>query len=216
MIDDHREAYRRQGYAVLPGLFGREVMAAFHGQLSRDLGLPEQSERFMTQGPLLSKQAIEVYGHVYPPMLYFLWALTPRVAQVAGCELLPTYCYFRIYQQGDICRVHSDRQACEHSLSLTVALSDEEPWALSVQTSRTVEPFASADADFGDAPFGSAAMLEGDAVMYQGVHHRHGRVDPNPNAWSAHLFLHWVDAAGPYREQAFDRPALAKAGLLPA
>ena len=214
MIDDQREAYRRQGYAVLPGLFGREVMAAFHGQLSRDLGLPEQSERFMTQGPLLSKQAIEVYGHVYPPMLYFLWALTPRVAQVAGCELLPTYCYFRIYQQGDICRVHSDRQACEHSLSLTVALSDEEPWALSVQTSRTVEPFASADADFGDAAFGSAPMFEGDAVMYQGVHHRHGRVDPNPNAWSAHLFLHWVDAAGPYREQAFDRPALAKAGLL--
>jgi hypothetical protein len=216
MIEEEREAYRRHGYAALPGLFGGEVMAAFHGQLSRDLGLPEQGERFMTRGPLLSKQAIEVYGHVYPPMLYFLWALTPRVAQVAGCELLPTYCYFRIYQQGDICRVHGDRPACEHSLSLTVALSDRRPWALSVEASRIAAPVAGADADFGDSSFGSVPMLDGDAVMYQGVHHRHGRIDPNPNLWSAHLFLHWVDAAGPYREQAFDRPTLRQAGILQA
>jgi hypothetical protein len=27
---------------------------------------------------------------------------------------------------------------------------------------------------------------------------------PNPNGWSAHLFLHWVDREGPYREHAFD------------
>jgi len=214
MIEEQRDAYQRQGYVGLPGLFGREVMAAFYGQLSSDLDLPGQGARFMTQGPLLSKQAIEVYGHVYPPMLYFLWALTPRVAQVAGCELLPTYCYFRIYQQGDICRVHSDRQACEHSLSLTVALSDHKPWALAVESDRIPHPVAGAAADFGDRKFGSVAMLDGDAVMYQGVHHRHGRVEPNPNDWSAHLFLHWVDAAGPYRDQAFDRPTLRKAGIL--
>ena len=155
-----------------------------------------------------------MYGHVYPPMLYFLWALTPRVAQVAGCDLLPTYCYFRIYQQGDTCRVHGDRPACEHSLSLTVTLSDDKPWALSVETDRMAEPNARVDDDFGGSRFGSAAMLEGDAVMYQGVHHRHGRLDPNPNAWSAHLFLHWVDAAGPYAEQAFDRPTLRQAGIM--
>ena len=34
--------------------------------------------------------------------------------------------------------------------------------------------------------------------------HRHGRTAPNPNAWSAHLFLHWVDRDGPYRDHAFD------------
>ena len=52
--------------------------------------------------------------------------------------------------------------------------------------------------------------------MYQGVHHRHGRLDPNPNAWSAHLFLHWVDPAGPYRDEAFDRPTLQRAGMIPS
>jgi hypothetical protein len=47
-------------------------------------------------------------------------------------------------------------------------------------------------------------MKVGDAVLYQGVHHRHGRTTPNPNTWSAHLFLHWVDREGPYRDHAFD------------
>ena len=32
-------------------------------------------------------------------------------------------------------------------------------------------------------------MEVGDAVLYQASHYPHGRIRPNPNAWSAHLFL---------------------------
>jgi hypothetical protein len=41
-------------------------------------------------------------------------------------------------------------------------------------------------------------------LLYRGVNHRHGRIKPNPNGWSAHLFLHWVDREGPYRDHGFD------------
>ena len=51
-------------------------------------------------------------------------------------------------------------------------------------------------------------MAVGDAVLYQGVHHHHGRTTPNPNRWSAHLFLHWVERDGPYADHAFDQQAL--------
>ena len=51
---------------------------------------------------------------------------------------------------------------------------------------------------------GAVAMAAGDAVLYQGVHHHHGRVTPNPNRWSAHLFLHWVERNGAYADYAFD------------
>jgi hypothetical protein len=57
-------------------------------------------------------------------------------------------------------------------------------------------------------------MNVGDAVLYQGVNHRHGRLSPNPNGWSVHLFLHWVDRDGPYRDQAYDgQMANAKANF---
>jgi hypothetical protein len=48
-------------------------------------------------------------------------------------------------------------------------------------------------------------MQPGDAVIYDGVNRLHGRHDPNPNEWSAHLFYDFVDRHGPYADQAFDR-----------
>lgn len=205
------ELYRRDGYVSLQGLFPPEILHGFYERMRADLdasGRPLQS--FVAQGPLLARPALEVYAYQYAPMLTFLWGLTPRIAIATGCDLLPSYAYFRAYQQGDVCRVHSDRPACEHSLSLTVAYGDERPWALSVETERS-EPTSKVTEDYGGKRFGAVAMREGDGVLYQGVHHRHGRLDPNPNSWSAHLFLHWVDRNGPYRDHAFDRVAIERA-----
>lgn len=205
------ENYRRDGYAALPGLFPTEVLHAFYAQMQADFSQRGQSMRaFAARGPLLKRDAIEIYAYQYPPMLTFLWGLTPRIAMATGCNVLPTYAYFRLYQQGDVCRVHSDRYACEHSLSLTVAYGEGRPWALSVGTDRC-EPSSLVADDFGGHPYGTVTMQPGDGVLYQGVHHRHGRLDPNPNSWSAHLFLHWIDRNGPYKEHAFDRPAMEQA-----
>jgi len=146
----------------------------------------------------------------YPPMAALHWGLTPVAAQVAGCELLPSYAYFRVYQQQDICVVHSDREACEHSLSLMVELADGEPWALCIGEGE-VDCAPAPERDFGSEKYAAIPMKAGDAVLYRGVTHRHGRIDPNPNRWSAHLFFHWVDSNGPYADHAFDKVALEKA-----
>lgn len=203
-IGGEQQQYRTDGYVLLEHLFPPLVLSAFRARLQQDLNLMG-SHGFVRTNNLLTKPSIEIYSLEYPPMASFLWGLTPRVAQVAGCELMPSYAYFRMYQQGDVCRVHSDRPACEHSLSLTVELGDQRPWALSFEKRHLDQPLAAVDPDFGDEAFASIAMNAGDAVMYRGVNHRHGRLEPNPNRWSAHMFLHWVDAAGPYADHAFDR-----------
>jgi len=196
--------YGGDGYAHIEGLIAPEVAAAFMAGLKQDIGpgaIP--LSRAENRINLLARPAFEIYGFHYKPMLFFLWGLTPIVSTLIGKPLLPTYDYFRIYRRGDICRVHNDRYSCEHSLSLTLAYSDGHRWPLELGKAR-VDPSAKVDEDFGEEAFASIPMRIGDAVLYQGVHHRHGRTTPNPNAWSAHLFLHWVDAGGPYRDQAFD------------
>ena len=205
VIETERAAYRDSGYVMLRGLFPHEVMAAFYDRLFTDLDLARRKDSFRAEGPLLTKAAIEVYSKAYTPMATFLWGLTPCMAEVAQKRLVPTYAYFRMYQKGDVCRVHSDRHACEHSLSLMLGLSDDIPWALSIERRRLDAPTSTIEESFGGQEFASLPMAVGDGVMYQGVHHRHGRVDPNPNRWSAHLFMHWVDADGPYSDRAFDR-----------
>ena len=196
--------YERDGYALIRNLVTPEIAAAFLFALKADLGdapIPLSSQDSHVN--LLRRPAFELYGFHYKPMLFFLWGLTPTMSRLAGRELLPSYDYFRIYREADVCRVHYDRPSCEHSLSLTLDYSDGVPWNLEIGADRGA-PSARVEEDFGEERFASLEMTVGDAVLYRGVEHRHGRIAPNPNAWSAHLFLHWVDRDGPYRSQAFD------------
>ena len=212
MRKDRQAAYATSGYVLLEHFIPPIVLNIFHAKLQADLDL-KGDPRFVSRTPLLTKPALEVYSRQYVPMATFHWGLTPAVAEIAGCELIPSYAYFRVYQQGDLCLVHSDRDACEHSLSLTVELSDELPWALCVGKKHLEQPEPTSGVDFGSQEFSKLPMRAGDAVMYRGVSHHHGRIDPNPNRWSAHLFLHWVDASGPYADHAFDRVALERSGV---
>lgn len=203
--------YRENGFAWLRGLLPAEVARRFVAQLKRDLGDRALPLSGITQYPnLLKRPAFELYGQHYPPMLFFLWGLTPIVGELVGRDLLPSYDYLRIYREGDVCQVHSDRYACEHSVSLTLDYSDGVPWPLDLAREPTT-PSAQVDPDFGASPHASVPMEVGDAVLYSGVYHRHGRVMPNPNGWSVHLFLHWVDRDGAYADHAFDRQKLAAA-----
>ena len=196
--------YHEDGYALLEGLVPAEVCAAFMFALKEDVGpRPIALSQVKEHVNLLNRPAFEAYGFLYKPMLFFLWGLTPIVREIVGRDLLPTYDFLRVYRAGDVCKVHCDRLSCEHSLSLTLAYSDDRPWPLEIGH-LDQPPSGRIDEGWGEEPHSALAMKVGDAVLYQGVHHRHGRTMPNPNGWSAHLFLHWVDREGPYRDQAFD------------
>lgn len=95
-------------------------------------------------------------------------------------------------------------------MSLTPDYSDGVVWPLQIARERST-PSDRIEDDFGADAFEAVEMQPGDALLYRGVDHRHGRVTPNPNGWSAHLFLHWVERGGPYAEHAFDqRPERAQ------
>lgn len=198
--------YPRSGYRLLENFVPPEVARGFLARLKPDLARNGTSlDTLRKEQPLLRQPAAELYGYHYPPLATFHWGMTPAMEALVGEPLLPTYAYFRLYRQGDICRVHGDRYSCEHSLSLTMAYADDEPWPLEVGHDRIDEPYARAEDCWRDREGHTPVpMKTGDAVLYQGVHHHHGRTSPNPNRWSAHVFAHWVARDGPYAETAFD------------
>lgn len=202
--------YWQQGFLHVEQLIPREVATGMLVRMKSDFARQGiDLARLEKDGPLLARPAVEIYGFHYPMFAAFHWGLTATVAELTGKEVLPSYCYFRIYRQGDICRVHGDRPACEHSISLTLGYGDEQPWPLELARRPIAEPYERADPVFAPEEDAAAvAMAPGDGVLYQGVHHHHGRTMPNPNRWSAHLFLHWVDRDGPFAGEAFDRQAV--------
>ena len=200
--------YKRDGYATIRGMIPPEVAGNLLKQLQMDLAAAGRSFGSFAQEHALSKQpTVEISGHYYRPLTTFLWGLTPIMSELTGADLLPSYDYFRIYQKDDICRVHSDRPSCEHSVSMTLAYSDGIPWPLEVGSVRVSGEDPCED-DWGDEAHTGVAMQPGDAVLYSGIDLRHGRTQPNPNAWSAHLFLFWVERGGKFAQHAFDEERL--------
>lgn len=196
--------YDTDGFLVVRGLISREVARAFMSGIKEDLGPEAIRLSHATEHPdILTRPTYQVHGKSYRPMNFFLWALTPVIEKLIGREILPTFDYFRLYREGDICRVHSDRPACQHAVSLTLDYSDGEPWPLEVGRYR-VQSYHPLQERW-EKDHSSIEMGIGDAVVYQGVSYPHGRTTPNPNAWSAHLFLCYVDRGGPHHDEAFDR-----------
>ncbi|HLL30146.1 MAG TPA: hypothetical protein VK403_04035 [Allosphingosinicella sp.] len=195
--------YEKHGYAHLKGFIEPSLARTFLRSIAKDLGRTvfpmtgKEARPGVMKGP-----ALQVHGEQYPPMKFFLWGLTPLVSHLVGRELLPTYDLFRIYRAGDICRVHSDREACEHSVSLTLDYSDGKPWPLQIGRVPLPSRQKRLSDDFEGEEHVSVGMEPGDAVLYRGIHRRHGRTEPNPNRWSAHLFLHWVERDGAFRGEA--------------
>lgn len=210
--------YKQDGYATIRGLIAPEVATNLFKQVQIDLSAAGRSfKTFAKSHPLSKQQTVDISGHFYRPLTTFLWGMTPIISELTGADLLPSYDYFRIYHKDDICRVHSDRPSCEHSVSLTLVYSDDLPWPLEVGSTK-VDAEGPCFEDFGDEPFSSVEMQPGDAVLYRGMDLRHGRTRPNPNRWSAHLFLFWVERGGKFAQHAFDeqrlRSELERAGNL--
>lgn len=206
------DAYRNGGAALLRGLVSPEIAAAMTQAIA--FGIAQSGGRCLVMPEsILDKACYEASSASWAVLSTFLWGMTPKIEDVVGAALLPTYSYCRVYQQGDVCRVHSDRAACEHSVSLTLAYSDGVPWPLAVADTMTTDAQRRqkqrGEADFGDEAYSEYAMQPGDAVVYHGIDYRHGRMMPNPNRWSVHLFMHWVAREGPHRDQQFDGRSMA-------
>jgi hypothetical protein len=114
-----------------------------------------------------------------------LLSLTDQISKAVNKQLLPTYSYARIYRTGATMPKHTDRPACEISLSLSLS---GDPWPLWFLL---------------DAPT-PISLGKGSAVVYRGIDTTHWR-EQYTGAGCTQVFLHWVDANGPYADWQYDR-----------
>ncbi len=206
--DDLQRHYHDHGYTVLKAAAPREVAQGLLGLITNAIKNPDAAKRMMSAPSVNAKPSYEFHASQFPTVFGFHWGLTSRLQDVTGKRLAPSYCFFRAYQSGDICTVHSDRPACDHSMSLSLGYSEGILWSIEVGNRFYAPEEANKltiARDFGGEGHSSIMLSPGDALIYKGVNHRHGRITPNPNRWSAHLFLHWVDLDGPFAEWAFDK-----------
>jgi hypothetical protein len=119
-----------------------------------------------------------------------LMFLKPVIETYTGLKLLPTYSFYRIYEPNNILDNHVDRPSCEVSVTIPIGFKYvDKPvdyrWPLYVHVK-------------GEKRYINCDVGEG--VIYRGCELQHGRDTFNvaKDSYQIQLFLHYVDANGPY------------------
>lgn len=148
-------------------------------------GFKQHVKEIKPSGDSQAPNSPSVYN--YMPFVKLLVELTPKVSEVLGEQVLPTYCYARIYSKKEVLQRHRDRAACE--VSITLNLQKDKDWSIWFQR-----------------PDGSETSIEmspGDGAMYFGCVADHWR-EPFKGKEYTQVFLHYVRADGPNNWAFFD------------
>jgi Rps23 Pro-64 3,4-dihydroxylase Tpa1-like proline 4-hydroxylase len=134
-------------------------------------------------------QAPNSYSYCnYIQFLELLCEKTPEVSSIIGETVLPTYTYSRVYKKGSELTKHTDRDACE--ISLTLHLDGDSTWPIWIET-----------------PSGEQRCVElnpGDAMIYLGRTAPHWR-EVYEGEYYTQVFLHYVRSRGDCSYTYFDK-----------
>jgi hypothetical protein len=177
-----------------------------HGYVTFNNAMPEDECRKLTEymfklhqnGSLVKDDQCPVSDAVYgdPVMESLLENMSTSIGNNVGRKLLPTYAYARIYRPGEILKKHTDRPSCEISATITLGFDAKTIWPI-----------------YMDAENESMVELDvGDMVVYKGCEVVHWR-KPFKGNWHVQVFLHYVDANGPYADYEKDGRHTTSAGL---
>lgn len=130
------------------------------------------------------------------PAIYDMWqfleVLVEKIPEVASAieePIFPTYCYARLYKNGDVLEKHVDRGPCEISVTLHLG-SDGVEWPI-----------------WFEKPSGEQVFLNlkpGQAALYLGCESPHWR-DKYEGHDYRQVFLHYVKARGVNKVHYFDK-----------
>jgi len=114
-----------------------------------------------------------------------------KLEEITDLKLYPTYTYFRIYNKKSILKRHSDRPACQVSLTMNIGYEGDYNWAIWIKD------------NFGKE---HEVFLEpGDALVYMGCNNEHWREDADERViCQSQVFMHYVIQDSEYEDQIYD------------
>jgi len=118
-----------------------------------------------------------------PVMSVYLETKLNKAEEISKLKLHPTYTYWRAYSFNAALKDHTDRGACEISISANIDKCGE-PWPIHM------------DGNWIE-------MEKGDAIMYLGCDVTHGRKIFN-GVYHSQVFFHYVDQNGPHANHIHD------------
>lgn len=179
----------KQDYYIIKNAISKEL-AAF---IALEFSMMETTCRHLYPDANLADLCENTFARYSPLMMETLSVLLqPKIEEVVGMKLFPTYSYARIYYKDTELQHHFDRESSE--VTVSVCLQQNANWPLYVKNADGVT---------------HAINLEvGDMGIYCGRTHEHWR-EPLQEEKHIQAFLQYVDAEGASSWLKYDgRPCL--------
>jgi len=141
------------------------------------------------QGVLVKDDQCPLSDAVYGDPVFdkLLADFAEPIGKQVGKKLLPTYTYARIYYPGEVLKKHKDRPSCEISATLTLGFDAKAIWPIYFDEEKEI----------------MVQLDRGELAVYKGCEICHWR-KPFKGEWHVQVFLHYVDADGPFADHAYD------------
>ncbi len=191
------EKFANSKYALLRSIFPPAQMAAMR-RFYRDY----VSQGFMPFGDTQVTNRYRQYNEPFATFIHKM--LTPVMSEIVGEPVKPSYCYAASYKDCAVLNPHTDREACEFSISFQVDYEPEppddlSPWALYVDPLQWEGELTTGGVrlnwdEYPDEKTAGAGihLASGDGLIYKGrelVHYRYGLPAGHR---STSLFFHYV------------------------
>lgn len=167
-------------YIILPNFISKEKSTNFSFEFLK------YCKENNLEGDSQAPYSYSEYNYV--PFLELLCEKTPEISYILEETVLPTYAYSRVYKNGSELLPHTDRDACE--ISLTLHLHGDSTWPIWIET-----------------PSGEKKSVDlnpGDAMLYLGKIATHWR-DSYIGEYYTQVFLHYVRSRGECAYAYFDK-----------
>lgn len=177
-------SYQSTGFTVVRGLIGPELVEYMRIQIEmlQDvicLNKGTSKEYAANFADSLVAYSFPIYGT--PTLDSMCLMLQPRVEEIVGIKLLPTYAYARLMKAGAEMAKHRDRDSCEHSI--TMCIEQHEPYPIWIEDYQ------------GNAH--KVTLNPGDGLIYHGTKLAHWR-EQYTGSGHIQMFVHYTlpDAGG--------------------
>lgn len=137
------------------------------------------------QGKLVKDDQCPLSDAIYGDPVFddILQKFAKPIGDAVGKTLLPTYTYARIYRPGEILKRHKDRPSCEISATMTLGFDSKPIWPIFFNEEKEIP----------------ISLDVGELAVYKGCEIVHWRTQFK-GQWHVQVFLHYVDANGPYKD----------------
>ncbi len=203
----NNEEFDKNGYLVLRNIWDPKDLYSDPPAIKGQYNYFGKVDKF-NHIPVENQVEGSTSRYYYPPYKFAHSQIRLKLEEAIGKKLYNTYYYDRFYNPGQALTIHTDRPACEISVTVHIGSNISTPWPIWIKTPDTYDDTKKRTLVLKKGENRSVILNPGDGMVYKGCERPHWR-DPMPTEYRRTWYGKKVEKEDLYYHQVFFHYVLA-------